>query len=183
MSTPPYPPPSGPPDYGPPGYAPPGYPPPGYPPPGYGPPAQPPKRGHTLRNVLIIVGIVAVLCCGGAIGGGAFLINKALGAVKPAEDATGAFITDLESDNYSDAYGMLCANTRTIFTADSFSQVVQAQPHISGHRITGAFVSNNNGHTSATVDAQLTRDTGPVASHTFVLVKENGAWKVCGAPY
>ncbi len=126
---------------------------------------------------------MVVLCCGGAVGGGAYLINKALDAIKPAENTTAAFIADLESGNYPAAYGMLCTSTRTSYTVDRFSMTARAQPHISGHRITSAHVNSVNGRTSATVTAQLTRDNGAVASHLFTLVKENGAWKVCGEPY
>lgn len=180
MTTPPYPPPPEPPGYGPPTYGPPGY----YPPPGYGPPAPPPQRpSRTLRNVLIIVGVVVVLCCGGAIAGGAYLVNRALDAGKPAMEAAGAFTSDLESGDDSAAYGMLCASTRASFTMAEFRRVVQTRPHIVGHRISLATVRTTNGRSTATVSARLTQNDGAVVSHVFTLVKENGAWKVCGQPY
>ena len=184
----------GPPGYGPPGYGPPGYGPPpaygppaygppGYGPPGYGPPAQPTRRSHTLRNVLIIVGVLAVLCCGGAITGGVYLFKGVLANIKPAEDAANAFIIDLESNNYGGAYDLLCASTRASYPAASFVRVATAQPQISSHRITGAFVNTVNGRTSATVTALLRQASGASTTHIFILVKENGAWKVCGQPY
>jgi hypothetical protein len=154
--------------------------------PPYGPPPfpQPPaKRKHTLRNVLIIVGVVVVLCCGGGITAGVVLINRGLDALKPAQDATDAFVGDLESDNYPAAYGRLCAETRNEFTLDQFTQGVQSQPHIHGHRMVGAYVNNTNGHLSATINEQLTEDNGFVQTHTFPLVKEDGTWKICGRPY
>jgi hypothetical protein len=126
---------------------------------------------------------VAVLCCGGAIVGSVYLFKGVAAAIKPAEDTTSAFIADLETDNYSDAYGMLCADTQAAFTVDQFSQVAQAEPHITSHRITSANVSDVNGRSTATVVAQLTEGDGAVMSHTFALVNENGAWKVCGQPY
>jgi hypothetical protein len=142
-----------------------------------------PRRRNTLRNVLIIVGVLVVLCCGGAVIGGVFLVKAGLSAIRPAQDATDAFVTDLESGNYSGAYGRLCAGTRSEFTEDRFSRGVQAQPHIRGHRLVGAWVGNINGHTSATVTVELTQDGGFVDHHTFPLVKEGDAWKVCGEPY
>ena len=44
-------------------------------------------------------------------------------------------------------------------------------------------VSTVNGRTSATVNARLIQSDGADVSHVFTLVKENGAWKVCGQPY
>jgi Domain of unknown function (DUF4878) len=159
-------------------------PPPQFPGPQFpGPPAPPPKRSHTLRNVLIIVGVVVVLCCGGAVTAGVVLVNKGLGALKPAQDATNAFVTALESGDYPGAYGRLCASTQADFTLDQFSQCVRSQPQIRSHRIVGAYINSVNGHTNATVTEELTQDSGFVQTHTFLLVKEGGAWKVCGRPY
>jgi hypothetical protein len=164
-------------------------------PPPYGPPSmvpfpsvppfpqQPVRRSHTLRNVLIIVGVVVVLCCGGGITAGVWLFNRGLSDLKPAEDTTNAFVSDLESDRYSAAYGLLCASARADFTLDRFSQGVQSQPHIRGHRGIRAYVNDFNGHLSATVTEELTEDNGFVQTHTFPLLKEDGAWRVCGRPY
>ena len=112
-----------------------------------------------------------------------FLFKRVLAAVKPAEDATDAFIVDLESNNFGGAYGLLCASARASYPPASFIRVAGAQPPISDHRITGARVGTVNGRTSATVNARLIQSDGSDVSHVFTLVKENGAWKVCGQPY
>jgi hypothetical protein len=142
-----------------------------------------PKKSHTLRTVLIVVGIVLVLCCGGAVVGGVFLFHGLSKTTAPPRAAADKFITDLENGDTSAAYDLLCAGTRSAFTEDAFTQGVAGQPKISSHSIKGVDVVTSAGHTSATVEADLTTGTGFVDHHQFPLVKEDGSWKVCGQPY
>jgi Domain of unknown function (DUF4878) len=162
-------------------------PPPILPPPILMPPALPqplrPSRRRTLKIVLITVGVVFVLCCGGAITGGVLLFRSAAGSIRAVRTETSNFVTDLEISNYADAYARLCAGTRANFTEDRFREGVQAQPHIRSHRITTVNVSNVNGHVTGLATVQFTQDSGFVDQHVFTLVKEDGAWKVCGQPY
>jgi hypothetical protein len=146
-------------------------------------PPAPPKPRHTLRIVLIVVGVVLVLCCGGAIVGGFFLFRTVQTATAPARAAADAFITDLESGNRAGAYDRLCSSTQRQFTRDAFAQGIDRQPKVRSHAIDGVNVSNINGQVSGTVSTRLTMDTGFVDRHNFVLVKEDGQWKVCGQPY
>jgi hypothetical protein len=146
-------------------------------------PAPPPRASHTVRNVLITVGVVLVLCCGGGVIGGVFLFHGLSKATAPARDATDEFVTDLQNGDTSGAYQLLCAGTRSAFTPAAFAQGVAAQPKISGHQMDGVNVVTSNGHTSATVTVQLTTTGGFVDEHAFPLVKEGGRWKVCGQPY
>jgi hypothetical protein len=44
-------------------------------------------------------------------------------------------------------------------------------------------MSNVSGRVSGTVTTRLTLDTGFVDQHMFMLLKEDGQWKVCGQPY
>ena len=81
------------------------------------------------------------------------------------------------------AYGLLCSDTRGRYTRDGFAQGVAKQPKIRGHKVNGVNVSSVNGRTSATVTMGLTLDSGFTDRHEFMLVKEDGAWKVCGQPY
>ncbi|MEU0546309.1 hypothetical protein [Micromonospora sp. NPDC005979] len=143
---------------------------------------QPPKR-RTLRTVLIVVGVVVVLCCGGAGIGGFFLYKGVKGATDPARQTAESFVSDLEADDADAAYGLLCGDTRVRYTREAFVQGVAKQPKIRGHMVNGVNVSSVNGRTSATVSMALTLDSGFTDRHLFALVKEDGAWKVCGQPY
>jgi hypothetical protein len=148
-----------------------------------GPAARAAQATAHVRTVLIVVGVVLVLCCGGAVVGGFFLFRTVQEATGPAREATDAFITDLESGDRAAAYDLLCASTQRQFTRDAFAQGLDQQPKVRSHKIDWVNVSNFNGRVSATVTTQLTLDTGFVDQHNFALVKENGQWKVCGQPY
>ncbi|WP_027343649.1 Rv0361 family membrane protein [Hamadaea tsunoensis] len=152
-----------------------------YPQPQYAPPA-PAKKSHTLRTVLIVVGIVAVLCCAGGIFGGIKLFTTVKDAVAPVTNVVNEFADDLESGNTTAAYTLLCSVTKTMFPLNAF-EVLASDQGIQSHRITGAHVLTSNGRTTATVDAELTTAADGTESHTFMLVKESGEWKICGAPY
>ncbi|MET8283139.1 hypothetical protein [Micromonospora sp. NPDC005174] len=133
--------------------------------------------------MLIVVGVVVVLCCGGAGVGGFFLYKGVKGATDPALQAAESFVSDLEEDDADAAYGLLCSATRVSYTREAFVQGVAKQPKIRGHKVNGVKVSSVNGRTSATVNMALTLDSGFTDRHMFALVKEDGAWKVCGQPY
>ncbi|MEU2663161.1 hypothetical protein [Micromonospora sp. NPDC007220] len=143
---------------------------------------QPPKR-RTLRTVLIVVGVVVVLCCGGAGIGGFFLFKGVKGATDPARQAAESFVSHLEAGDPDAAYELLCGDTRGGYTREAFAQGVAQQPRIHSHKVNGVNVSSVNGRTSATVNMALTLGSGFTNQHTFRLVKEDGAWKVCGQPY
>ncbi|MFC4149012.1 hypothetical protein ACFO0M_22385 [Micromonospora mangrovi] len=128
--------------------------------------------------MLIVVGVVVVLCCGGAGIGGFFLYKGIKSATASAQQAAESFVSDLEADDADAAYGLLCSDTRGRYTRDTFTQGIAKQPKIRGHEINGV-----NGRTSATVNMGLTPDSGSTDRHVFVLVKEDGSWKVCGQPY
>ncbi|MFF5180364.1 hypothetical protein ACFY2Q_20250 [Micromonospora sp. NPDC000316] len=146
-------------------------------------PAPPPPKRRTLRTVLIVVGVVVVLCCGGAGVGGFFLFKGVKAATDPARQAAESFVTDLEAGDADAAYGLLCNGTRSNFTRDAFVQGVAKQPQIRSHKVNGINVQNVNGRTSATVQMALTLDSGFTDQRAIPLVKEDGAWKVCGQPY
>ncbi|SCG40542.1 protein of unknown function [Micromonospora echinaurantiaca] len=133
--------------------------------------------------MLIVVGVVLVLCCGGAGVGGFFLYKGVKGATDPARQAAESFVTDLEAGDTDGAYGQLCSQTRGRYARDAFARGVAQQPKIRGHKVNGVNVSTVNGRTSATVNMALTLDSGFTDQHTFLLVKEDGAWRVCGQPY
>jgi hypothetical protein len=144
---------------------------------------SPPPKSHTLRTVLIIVGAVLVLCCGGGVIGAFHLFHAVSKATTPPRDATDEFVTDLENGNNTAAYGMLCSDTQSAFTLSAFATGVTGQPKIVRHKIGGVNVVNTAGHSTAVVEADLTTDSGFVDQHSFPLVKEGGRWRVCGRPY
>jgi hypothetical protein len=150
-------------------------------PPPYPPPQ--PRKSHTLRTVLIVVGSVLALCCVGAVVGGYFLFRGVQEAVGPVRDSTDRFLRALEAGDTTTAYSMLCADTRQSLTTDAFTQGVNGQPKVRAHEVTGVNISNFNGRVSGTVRARLTLDNGFEDQHEFRLVKEGGQWKVCGHPY
>ncbi|GGM29753.1 DUF4878 domain-containing protein [Dactylosporangium sucinum] len=145
---------------------------------------QQPQRSRTLRTVLIVVGVVLAVCCVGAGVGGYFLFRNVKDAVGPTRDAAEAFVQYLEAGNTDAAYDSLCADTRGAYTREAFAAGVAKQPKIKDHAVQGVFVNTgSNGRTTGTVTMRLTLDTGFTDQHTFVLLKENGTWRVCGQPY
>jgi hypothetical protein len=142
-----------------------------------------PKRRSTNRSVLSIVGIVLLVCFGGLLVGGFYLITSVRNATVPVRDAGEAFAGDLEAGNLDGAYGRLCRATRGDYSREEFAAVERAQPALTGHRILGVTVSTVNGRRTGQVIAELTRANGSVERHSFLLVEEDGTWKVCGSPY
>jgi hypothetical protein len=142
-----------------------------------------PRRSHTLRTVLIVVGVVAVLCCGGAITGGVVLFKSIQTATGPARTSVETFLDRLEAGQADAAYQSLCTATREQFTVEQFTQIVDARPKPQGYSIVSTNVANFNGRVSASVDATLRYADGSSDTHRFQLVKESGTWRICGQPY
>ena len=115
--------------------------------------------------------------------GGYFLFRAVANATGPARDAAVAFVSDLETGNDAAAYDLLCGDTQGSLSRDAFSQGVAAQPKLASHKVVSTSVNNDNGTVSATVGMDLTDVSGATGQHTFTMVKEGGAWKVCGSPY
>ncbi|GAA3254718.1 hypothetical protein GCM10010532_103760 [Dactylosporangium siamense] len=144
---------------------------------------QPPRPQRPWKTILIVLGVVLVLCCGGAIFGGYRLFKGVQGATEPARTAAETFVTDLEHGDVDAAYGLLCKATKAKYTLETFRDGVSKQPKISSHAFGGVNVMNYNGKVSATVVLVLTFDTSFTERHTFPLVKEDDQWLVCGQPY
>src|SRR5512139_1104668 len=91
------------------------------PPPGYQPVAPPPRKSNqTLKIVLIILAVLAVLCCIGALIAGAFGYKAFRDATGPAKDALNGYFDDLKAENYGSAYDRLCAETQAGITREDF---------------------------------------------------------------
>ncbi|MBO0867867.1 MAG: hypothetical protein J2P15_04825 [Micromonosporaceae bacterium] len=143
----------------------------------------PPKNKHTLRTVLIIVGVVLVVCCAGGIAGGYAIYRGVNAATGPARDTVNTFLGDLEGGNTAGAYAYLCGSTRQKYTTDAFTAVLGQRPKLVSHSITGTSVNNVNGTVSASVSARLSFVDGSSDLHVFILNKEGGGWRICGDPY
>uniref|UniRef100_UPI0031F088C9 Rv0361 family membrane protein n=1 Tax=Rugosimonospora acidiphila TaxID=556531 RepID=UPI0031F088C9 len=129
------------------------------------------------------MGIVVVVCCGGALTGGIFLFKSVQSATGPAHDSVDTFLDEMTAGQTEAAYEDLCSATRQQFTTEQFTQIVDGRPKIVQHSITGTNVSNFNGHVSAAVNAELRYADGSSDTHLFQLTKEDGAWRICGRPY
>jgi hypothetical protein len=147
------------------------------------PPGPAPRRPNTVRRVLIIIAVVLVVCCAGAVAAGYGLFRWYSSAAGPAQATTETFLADLERDDTAGAYGLLCNDSRSHLSRDSFTNLVHAQPRLRSHKIVGTSVSTVNGTTTALITADLTRDGGVRDRHTVRLVKDGSAWRVCGDPY
>jgi hypothetical protein len=144
-------------------------------------PAQ--RQRGSVRTVLIVVGIVLVLCCGGAIVGGIALFKSVQSATGPARDTVDTFLDHLAAGETNAAYEDLCASAQGQFTPEQFTQIVDNRPKITQHSIISTNVLNSNGHISALVNAKIDYADGSSDTHLFQLTKESGTWRVCGQPY
>jgi hypothetical protein len=146
-------------------------------------PPPPPRKNNTLRIVLIIVGAVLAVCCVGGVIGGVFLFRGVTKATGPVRDVADQFVTDLQNGDTTGAYALLCATTRTAFPPAEFASGVTGGAQIAGHEVRGINVTSGTGGTKAIVTMKLTMKNGFVDQHAIPLVKEDGQWRVCGAPY
>jgi hypothetical protein len=149
------------------------------------PPPPPPRRSHTVRTVLIAVGVAVALCCAGGSVAGYFIfraVKNGIGSVGAARSTADTFLTHLEKGETDAAYDQLCRATRQIYTRERFADTVAAAPRWSSHSITGVHVSTINGSTRGTVQARLAYTDGSTTVRLLPLVPEGG-WRICGAPY
>ena len=150
----------------------------------YGPPSPPAKkRFFTLPKILLTVGIVLVLCCGGLALGGYKLFDTVKDALTPARDAATAFLDEVEDGDDAGAYAMFCDSMKQSFTESQFESRVEQRGRAKDHKITGVSVNSTNGKTSGTVNATLTLADGSTRQTVIVLTKEGDVWKVCSNPF
>jgi hypothetical protein len=150
-------------------------------PPGYQPvPPPPPKKSNqTLRIVLIVLGVLAVLCCLGVILTGVFGYKAFRDATGPAKDALTGYFDDLKAENYGSAYDRLCSETQAAVTREDFIDFQRVLPAITDYKIDGVNIHDVSGKPRATVDVRVTRERGGEITQTVELIKEGGKWKVC----
>lgn len=156
-----------------------------YPPPGVGYPAppQPPRRRNTLRIVLIVVGIAAVVCLGAAAALGYVIARLINNTLVPPQQAARAYLEDLVAGDSAGAYGQLCATFRDRYTLDEYTELVEAQGPLEGFTITGTNVNANNGTTAGWVRVVIRFSEGPAEIHELDVAKEGDDWRPCGDPF
>ena len=140
-----------------------------------------PRERNTTRIVLIVIGVLAVLCCGVFVAA-AFGFNVLLNTTRPAREAADEFLKRVQSGDTSSAYASLCAPTRGRFTEAAFDQTIHNRP-FSSYSIVMTSVATVNGVPSASVSVKLRYADGSSDNHEVPLVKENDEWHVCGQPY
>jgi hypothetical protein len=143
----------------------------------------PAPRPRRRRRILLIVVVVLVACCSGTIVTSLALVKWLRLDPGPAKSATEAFLSDLERDDTGAAYPRLCAAVRARLSADAFAATVHAQPRLRGHQHVEGTVARVNGHATAQITEDLTREGNAQERHTFTLVQEGTAWRLCGDPY
>jgi hypothetical protein len=138
-----------------------------------------PRERSVARSLVPVVAIVVGLSCLGGIGLGLYLHGTADKASAAPRAVTEAFVADLAAGDTAAAYVKLCARSQTQYTEDEFAAKVIAQPRPTEAKITGYSVHS----AQAEVHTTLTLDDGTSVDQDFVVAKEAGDWKVCGAPY
>ncbi|MFG2064821.1 hypothetical protein ACGFIK_25775 [Micromonospora sp. NPDC048871] len=143
----------------------------------YQPAAPPPKKSK--RVLFIVLGVVLALCCsGGALG--AFLIYRvAMDATGPVRSTVNTFAGALVERDYPTAYQQLCTRIRDRVSEADFTQQQAREPDLTGHKIVGLSVSNQNGLVSGTATVRYTPAEGLATSRVYPLVKEEGNWRIC----
>jgi hypothetical protein len=137
----------------------------------------------TLKTVLAVGCLVAILCCGGLGIGGYVLFRRVGDAHAPIRAATVAFLDDLEAGDYTGAYDRLCGGTQERFSRDAFVAAVSGPETVRAYHIDRVRISNDKGRLGGTVNTTLVDAAGAPRTHTFDLTSEDGRWKVCGDPY
>jgi hypothetical protein len=140
-----------------------------------------PRSGRRARTIVIVVGILALLCCGVFIAGG-FGFTSLLNTSGPAREAADTFLKQIQSGDASGAYASLCVPTRNRFTESAFAATVHNRP-LTSYSINGTSVANVNGNTTGRVSVELHYADGTSEKRAVPLVTENDQWRVCGQPY
>ncbi|MFD6754697.1 MULTISPECIES: Rv0361 family membrane protein [Micromonospora] len=143
----------------------------------YQPAMVPPKKSK--RVLFIVLGVVLALCCsGGAVG--AYLIYRvAMDATGPVRSTVNTFAGALVERDYPTAYQQLCTRIRDRVSEADFTQQQENQPDLTGHKIVGLNLSNQNGHVSGSATVRYTKSEGGATNQVYPLIKEEGNWRIC----
>ncbi|MEV4480457.1 Rv0361 family membrane protein [Micromonospora coxensis] len=138
------------------------------------------RNNRGLRIALIVVGVVVALCCVGSAVGGYFVYGTVKETVGPVSEATTSYLDAVRAGDHQRAYGQLCRERRGRTSLVEFTRQQEAQPRVVGYEVGGVNVTNTNGRVRGSATVRLTTETGSTSTQVFSLVKEDGAWRICG---
>ena len=147
-------------------------------------PAARPTRRRPLRRLALLSGAaLLLLCCIGAAGLGAWNFQSVRRSAGPARHAADAFLARVTANDATGAYDRLCTTTRQRWSRTEFATLLAGPPRISRYRLRDVKVATRDGKPRGSVTAELTMDSGRVDDHELVVVRDDGAWRVCGDPF
>lgn len=135
------------------------------------------KRSRTALWISLVVAGVLLLAAGG---GAAFVVFQ----MSAPASAAAQFCTDLKTQDYGGAYGMLSSTLHADYTQTEFGQLVTSLDQVEGKVTACAQASGgksyryNFGATSASVILMITREKQGVLQGDMRLVKGSGGWRV-----
>jgi hypothetical protein len=145
-----------------------------YGPPGYGYGAPPPRRRNGRKILFVVLAVVFVLLATCGIGGYALYRSQ----LKVNADKVNDFLGDMRDQNYSAAYGQLCANDRAQGSSSEFAAAAKAARDanrgVQDFDIKSVNTNNSNGVVTRTAGGKVTLTNGSSQIRTFSLQKENG---------
>lgn len=141
--------------------------------------AAPPAQRSKVP-VIVVAAVAAVVL----VGAGVFVAVRVLGGSTdnetPIRAAATVFLTSMR-DGGDGAYDTLCTDKQFIFTRVELDRQ-RAKHALKAFTINAVTYANTGGVETGTVAAALTF-AGGAQDHTIPMVRESGAWKVCGDPY
>jgi hypothetical protein len=142
-------------------------------------PPKPERRGRgRVKTVLVVLGVVVALCCLGTVTAGAFVgydLYRAPRAEAEIREFADELARHLEAGDHEAVYDALSADARHRYTLEVLARSLADRPRPVAHEIERAF----GVLWLCYVTIRLSYLDGRYAgSHTFDLVKEDGAWKV-----
>ncbi len=158
-----------------------------------GPPAPPPGPGVQVpfsappaerdrRRMWITLGVggglLALCCVGGIFGVGALIVQTSRSLTNQAKIVVTDYLTALQSNNYGQAYDLLCANRREQITRDTFEETEGTRPKILDFTVYQPRIENSD----IVVPTVVVRTAGETQYPDFTLVREGQATtlKICG---
>lgn len=151
----------------------------GMPPGGY-PPVAPPRKSKVLRNILIALGVLVLLC--GV--GGYLLFNKGKQEIDATRQAVNGFMAAGKSNNSGAAWDLVSqgAKDRGDITQEQilalFEQRVLFDDFQTVENPQSFSVNATNNVTSAAVSGPITYSSAPAGTYEADLAKENGQWRI-----
>jgi hypothetical protein len=128
---------------------------------------------------LAVGAALLILCCGGGVFGiGALVVNRADALRTEAVAVVRQYLTDLRSEDYTDAYGLLCADLRDQMSLADYTARERSRARVTGFTIGSASI----GGPGVVVPAEVHDTDGMIRHPTFGLVEEGQppGLRVCG---